>query len=83
MDYGGKPLKILEKLEEQEVWKKSTGCPRFSTLAGRLGFFHSRCGEYFVGIVENLGENVEIETAVLRRYLVELMLVIIAFTVSA
>jgi hypothetical protein len=63
--------------------EKSTGCPRFSTLAGRLVFFHSRCGEYFVGIVENLGENVERETAVLRRYLVELMLVIIAFTVSA
>jgi hypothetical protein len=32
VDYGGKPLKILEKLEEQEVWKKAQvvhGFPRW------------------------------------------------------
>jgi len=32
VDYGGKPLKILEKLEEQGVWKKAQvvhGFPRW------------------------------------------------------
>ena len=45
--------------------------------------FHRPCGKENSFFVENLGENVEIETAVLRRYLVELMLVMMAFTVSA
>lgn len=56
--------------------------PRFSTLDFRPIFFHMLCFVEMEKIVENFGENVE-TLLVPFFYLVELMFVMIALTVSA